>query len=205
MNVAFYENETYEKGTHEFALVVTEHLTLSLANLRLKEMLRTQATRDALTGLFNRRYMEESLEQEFHRSHRNKHPVSIIMLDIDHFKKFNDTYGHDAGDALLKELGTMLKSIVRKEDIACRYGGEEFILILPEATIEIAAQRAEYFRKALQFTSFRHLDQNIAMITVSMGVASYPDHGQDSETVFRRADEALYKAKNNGRNRVETA
>jgi diguanylate cyclase (GGDEF)-like protein len=205
LNVAFYEKEMYEKGAHEFALVVTEHLALALANLKLKNMLRTQAMRDPLTGLFNRRYMEESFEREFHRSHRNNRPVSIIMLDIDHFKKFNDRYGHDVGDILLKALGAMLRGIVRKEDIACRYGGEEFILILPEATIEIATQRAEYFRKSLQLTSFKHHDQNIGTITVSMGVAAYPDHGQDAETVLRKADEALYKAKKSGRNRVETA
>jgi diguanylate cyclase (GGDEF)-like protein len=205
MHLAFHENREYEKGIQELALVVTEHLALSVANLKLRESLRSQAIRDKLTGLFNRHFMEASLEQEFLRSHRNQRPVSIIMLDIDNFKQFNDTYGHDAGDALLKELGATLQNLIRKEDIACRFGGEEFILILPEAAIDVAAKRAEHLRKELKCTSFQYLNRNIGTVTVSLGVAAYPDHGLDTQTVLRKADEALYKAKNSGRDRMKIA
>jgi diguanylate cyclase (GGDEF)-like protein len=205
MHIAFQENREYEKGTQELALVVTEHLALSIVNLKLRESLRLQAIRDKLTGLFNRRYMEASLEQEFLRSQRNHRPVSIMMLDIDNFKQFNDTYGHDAGDALLTAFGGILQNLVRKEDIACRFGGEEFILILPETALEVAAKRAEHFREELKHASIQHLNRDFGNVTVSLGVAAYPDHGQDVQTVMRKADEALYNAKNGGRNRVEIA
>ncbi len=205
LHLNLQQSKEYEKGAQELALVVTEHLTLSLSNLKLREMLHMQAVRDPLTGLFNRRYMEESLEREFHRADRKQSPVSIMMLDIDHFKRFNDNHGHDAGDALLKSFGAILQNLVRKEDIACRFGGEEFILILPDTTLEIAANRAEHFRKELKCTSFKHQNQGIGTVTVSLGVATYPDHGPNTEAVIRKADEALYRAKNLGRNRVETA
>ena len=125
-------------------MTVAEHIALSLANLKLHETLRSQSIRDPLTGLFNRRYMEESLEREMRRASRGRHPVGIIMLDLDHFKQFNDAFGHDAGDALLREVGAVLQRSIRGEDIACRYGGEEFTLILPEASLarRRAARRA---------------------------------------------------------------
>lgn len=199
------ESREYAEGAIELALVVTEYMALSLANLRLRERLRTQAIRDPLTGLFNRRYMEESLEQEFYRANRRLCPVSIIMLDIDHFKMVNDQYGHDAGDALLKNLGIIIQNLVRKEDIACRFGGEEFIMILPDTPLDVAVQRADYFRSELKCNAFLHNGRNIGLITVSMGVATYPNHGRSVEAIIRMADEALYRAKENGRNRVEKA
>ncbi|MDQ5985189.1 MAG: hypothetical protein CSYNP_00894 [Syntrophus sp. SKADARSKE-3] len=199
------ESREYAEGTIELALVVTEYIALSLANLRLRERLRTQAIRDPLTGLFNRRYMEESLEQEFYRSDRKLHPVSIIMLDIDHFKMVNDQYGHDAGDALLKNIGNIVQNLVRKGDIACRFGGEEFIIILPETPLDVTVKRAEYFRSELKCDAFLYDGRKIGPITVSMGVATYPDHGRSVETIIRMADEALYRAKENGRDRVEKA
>ncbi|MCX6020499.1 MAG: diguanylate cyclase, partial [Chloroflexi bacterium] len=128
--------ERLTSAQQRLAVTVAEHAALALANLRLRETLREQAIRDPLTGLFNRRFMQESLDREVSRSARNHRPLGIIMLDIDRFKLFNDTHGHDAGDAVLRELGRYLMENVRGEDIACRYGGEELMLILPDATLE---------------------------------------------------------------------
>ena len=131
------------EARHRFVTTVAEHIALAIANLKLRETLRNQSIRDALTGLFNRRYMEESLEREMRRAARGRHPVGIIMLDLDHFKRFNDTYGHEAGDDLLRRVGSTLQRSIRAEDIACRYGGEEFTLIMPEASLLDASHRAE--------------------------------------------------------------
>ena len=114
---------------------LAEHLALAVANLKLRETLRTQSIRDPLTGLFNRRYMEESLERELRRTIRKKLPLALLMVDVDHFKHFNDTFGHEAGDEILRELARLFQSRLRAEDIACRYGGEEFVLILPDASL----------------------------------------------------------------------
>ena len=185
------------------ATTVAEHIALSLANLKLQETLRSQSIRDPLTGLFNRRYMEESLEREMSRAGRARRPVGIIMLDLDHFKAFNDTHGHEVGDALLREVGAVLQRSIRGEDIACRYGGEEFILILPEASLGDAAQRAEQLRQSIATIDVIHRRQAVGPVTVSLGVAIYPDHGSTSAAVLRAADAALYQAKALGRDRVE--
>jgi diguanylate cyclase (GGDEF)-like protein len=184
------------------ALTVAEHIALALANLKLRESLRRQSIRDPLTGLFNRRYMEESLERETRRAVRGHHPVGIIMLDLDHFKQFNDANGHEAGDTLLREVGAILQRSIRAEDIACRYGGEEFILILPEASLPDAAQRADHIRNAVRAVQPIHRRQPLAQVTASLGVAIYPDHGATGEAVLRAADAALYQAKARGRDRV---
>lgn len=185
------------------ATTVAEHIALSLANLRLQETLRSQSIRDPLTGLFNRRYMEESLDREIRRAGRSRRPVGIIMLDLDHFKDFNDTHGHEIGDALLREVGTVLQRSIRGEDIACRYGGEEFILILPDASLPDAAQRAEQLRTAIGAIDVVHGQHAVGPLTVSLGVAIYPSHGSTGEAVVRSADAALYQAKSRGRNRAE--
>jgi diguanylate cyclase (GGDEF)-like protein/PAS domain S-box-containing protein len=206
LQLGFYDNDDeYERGIKELALVVTEHLALSLANLRLQETLRAQAIRDPLTGLFNRRYMEECLDREFHRAERRNHPVCIVMVDIDHFKMFNDTYGHDAGDALLQLLSAILQKSIRQEDIACRFGGEEFVLILPDMPLDVAIQRAEQLRCTVYDTNFDYLDKDLGKVSISLGVAAFPVHGKNAHMVLKRADDALYKAKNAGRNRVEIA
>lgn len=184
------------------AMTVAEHTALALANLKLTETLRSQSIRDPLTGLFNRRYMEESLEREMRRAVRSRQPVGIIMIDLDHFKAFNDAYGHDAGDAMLRLVGQMLQRGVRAEDIACRYGGEEFTLILPEASLLEAAQRAEYLRQAVKQLPVVHRKQTLTPVTFSAGVAVYPDHGPTADAVLRAADMALYHAKARGRDRV---
>ena len=189
------------------SLVVTlaEHLSLAISNLKLQETLHGQAIRDPLTNLFNRRFMEESLEREVRRAERNKRLLGIIMIDLDNFKNFNDTFGHDAGDTILRELGSLLQSKVRGEDIACRYGGEEFTLILPEATIAGTRQRAEQIRGVVKRLKLRHRDHPLGRVTVSLGIAMYPNHGPTGEDVLRAADEALYRAKAEGRDRVVVA
>lgn len=181
---------------------VAEHLSLALANLRLEETLRSQSIRDPLTGLFNRRYMEESLEREMRRAGRNRASVGIIMLDLDHFKAINDTYGHDGGDAVLKAVGAVLQRSIRAEDIACRYGGEEFTLILPEANMHEAAQRADYIRQAVKQVVVSHRRQTLPAVTMSAGVATCPEQGTTADAVLRAADTALYQAKQRGRDMV---
>ncbi len=192
--------------TEKLALMarIVAQYALSLSNLRLREKLRIESIHDALTGLYNRRYMESVLEQEKFRLKRHPSPLSIVMLDIDHFKHFNDQYTHDAGDAVLKGLGQFLKLQIRGEDIACRYGGEEFLLILISATLEIARLRAEYIRQELEKLKIRYRDQYFSL-TASLGVASFPDHSQEIMDVVNAADKALYLAKTRGRNQVVVA
>ncbi|PYU32091.1 MAG: diguanylate cyclase [Acidobacteria bacterium] len=180
------------------------HIALALANLRLRETLRMQSIRDPLTGLFNRRYMEESLARELRRAARNQRRLGAIMLDLDKFKVFNDTYGHAAGDALLRKLGGFLRSRTRGEDIACRYGGEEFVVILPEASIEVTQQRAEQLREEFKFLTVQHRGQTLGALTLSVGVAVFPEHGTTVEDILHAVDTALYRAKAEGRDRVVT-
>ncbi len=181
----------------------SEAISLSIANLKLQENLRQQSIRDALTGLYNRRYMEESLAQELSRADRARRPCSVIMLDVDHFKRFNDTYGHQAGDALLRGLGSFLRSHVRGEDIPCRYGGEEFILILGGADAAGAAHRAEQIRAGVE-QEFKVPFEGgfLPQVTISLGVATYPQHACGASDVVKAADAALYRSKKDGRNRV---
>jgi diguanylate cyclase (GGDEF)-like protein/PAS domain S-box-containing protein len=188
-------------------LVVTmaEHAALALSNLKLYETLRNQSTRDPLTNLFNRRCMEESLDRELRRAERSHRQLSLIMLDLDHFKRFNDTFGHDAGDAILRQVGKLLETSFRGEDIACRYGGDEFTVILPVGALDIAEQRAQELRKAIENLEIPYLNPTLDRVTVSMGIARFPEHGSTAETLLRSADRALYQAKAAGRNCIEIA
>lgn len=203
-------------GTGQGQPVFSEHDTrlarstaddigLAIANLRLREKLQQQSIRDTLTGLYNRRYVEETLARELRRAERMQRSLGVIMFDIDHFKDFNDTFGHDAGDALLRALGTMLREGIRGEDIPCRYGGEEFVLILPEATLEVTRERARALGDAVRHLDVRHRDRALGAITLSVGVAASPQHGRTMEVLLRAADGALYRAKQNGRARIEIA
>jgi diguanylate cyclase (GGDEF)-like protein len=185
--------------------MLAEHIALSLSNLKLRELLRQQSIRDALTGLFNRRYLEETLTREVYRAQRGQTPLSAIMLDVDHFKRFNDTFGHEAGDLILQTLGQFLQKQVRASDVPCRYGGEEFAVILPSATAEQAAQRAETLRAGAETLQATFKGQTLGKITLSLGVASLPQHGDTGEDVLQAADAALYQAKQAGRNRVVVA
>ncbi len=184
---------------------MSEQIMLALANLNLQEILRGQSVRDSLTGLFNRRYMDESLGREISRALRKGHTLGIIMFDIDHFKNFNDTHGHEAGDAVLRELGAFLLKQFRSEDIVCRFGGEEFIIILLGASLDNARKRSEALRKAVKQLDVYHRGTLLNKITLSIGVAAFPDHGNDAETLLRAVDQALYRAKNEGRDRVVVA
>jgi diguanylate cyclase (GGDEF)-like protein len=137
-----------DESGRRLARTVADAVALALSNLRLRETLRFQSIRDPLTGLFNRRYLEETFERELSRAARTDALIGVVLFDIDHFKRFNDTFGHEAGDLVLKELGPLIKEHRRGEDIACRYGGEEFILVLPSVTLEATRLRAEALREA---------------------------------------------------------
>ncbi|MGH9691315.1 MAG: sensor domain-containing diguanylate cyclase [Candidatus Acidiferrales bacterium] len=184
------------------AKAVGERISLALANLRLRDVLRGQSIRDPLTGLFNRRYMEESLERELRRAARNGQCVSLLMLDIDRFKQFNDTFGHQSGDTLLRALGDFLSQRTRGQDVACRYGGEEFAIILAGASVDAASTRAKLLREELEQLIVEHGGQVMGKITVSIGVSGFPNHGATSEELVHAADLALYRAKAEGRDRI---
>ncbi len=161
-----------------------------------------QAIRDPLTGLFNRRHMEESFERELARGNRSRQPVSVFMIDIDHFKRFNDTFGHAAADVVLRETAALIRAQIRSDDIACRFGGEELVVILPEADREQAKARAEALRHAIGQQQVSYRGAALGGITASFGVATYPRDGTTVESLLRAADEALYQAKRLGRDRV---
>ena len=186
----------------QLASDLCDHVALALANLRLRETLRNQAIRDPLTGLFNRRYMEETLERELRRAARKGTALGVVMMDIDHFKAYNDSFGHQAGDVLLGILGAYLRQCVRAEDVACRYGGEEFTLIMPDATLEETARRAEALVEGVRGLSAISQGKALSGVTVSVGVAAYPEHGDTGEALLQQADRALYRAKEQGRNQV---
>lgn len=186
-------------------VAVAEHLSLALANLKLREKLLSQSIRDPLTGLFNRRYMEETVERILHGAARKHRPVSLVMLDVDHFKHFNDTHGHEAGDVVLREVAAALQNNIRGEDVACRYGGEEFVLIMVESSAETAIQRAEQIREEVKRVVVQHHGRSLGAVTVSLGVAGFPEDAQTLDDLLRAADQALYRAKAQGRDRVMAA
>ena len=189
----------------ELATAVAEQVGLALANLKLRETLRTLSVRDPLTGLFNRRFMQESLERELRRAARSGRPVGGILLDVDHFKQFNDSYGHEAGDIVLRELGGFLQSQIRREDAACRVGGEEFLLILPDSSLDVTRYRAEKLREESKRVSIQYGGRPLGGITLSIGVVVFPAHGTTCDVILRSADEALYQAKLQGRDCVVVA
>ena len=199
------EIHIFEEAQQQLARVATDGVALGLANLALREKLRQQSIRDPLTDLFNRRFMEESLERELLRSARSKKSVGIIMMDIDLFKQFNDAHGHDAGDAVLRQIGHFLRGHSRGSDVACRFGGEEFILILPEASLENTRLRAEQYCQDFRSLQIEHAGHSLGSLTVSIGVAAYPEHGKLSSEVLKAVDLALYRAKQNGRDQVAVA
>ncbi|HTD28064.1 MAG TPA: diguanylate cyclase, partial [Xanthomonadaceae bacterium] len=186
----------------ETAALISEQLSMSLANMQLREQLRNQSIRDPLTGLFNRRYLEETMERELARTARNGQPLAVIAIDVDHFKSFNDTHGHEAGDKVLVGLAGVLRGGIRSTDIACRYGGEEFVLLMPESPLPIAIQRVEALRRQTSELRIKVGAIQLGPITVSSGIAIAPGHGESGEVLLRNADTALYAAKAAGRDRV---
>jgi diguanylate cyclase (GGDEF)-like protein/PAS domain S-box-containing protein len=195
-----------ERKRDELAIQnANQKLRAQLARIKtLQTQLRQQAIRDPLTGLFNRRYLEEVLQREIAVAERQQSNISVVMIDIDRFKKFNDTYGHDAGDFLLKELAELLRREVRRSDISCRYGGEEFLIVMPGATLEKGAERAEHIRQAFSSARYEFMGSKLKS-TLSLGVASYPQHGKTWEECVHAADRAMYAAKAAGKNRVRSA
>lgn len=173
---------------------------LTQANLRLRD----KATRDALTGLHNRGYLEESLDREESRAKRSDRPFGVMMIDIDHFKRCNDLFGHAAGDEVLRAAGRFMQSLARGEDILCRYGGEEFVLVMANALPETIRERAERIRLGVPLLDIEHDGRSIGPVTVSIGIAMFPDHGRSGPAVLRAADAALYRAKQAGRNCIVT-
>ncbi len=181
---------------------ITERKQVQDALLKSEALLREQSVRDHLTGVFNRRYMEETLERELLRASRKGLPLGIIMLDVDDFKRFNDKYGHAMGDAILRELGSLLLKHVRGEDIPTRYGGDEFIIVLPEASQAVTRQRAELICEDAKQFRLQFEGQTLEAVTLSLGVAVFPEHGSTSTVLLKAVDEALYRAKREGRGRV---
>jgi diguanylate cyclase (GGDEF)-like protein/PAS domain S-box-containing protein len=198
-------SEPVTESAISMANTFVEQVGLSMANLRLREALRNQSIRDPLTGLFNRRYLEEMMSRETRRAVRAEHGLGVLMLDLDYFKKFNDSYGHDAGDTVLRETAAFLIKSVRTEDIVCRYGGEEFVAILPMADLKTTQARAERIRSKLREMPVFHEGQSLGPITISVGVAALPEHGTTPKELLDLADAALYRAKREGRDRVVVA
>jgi len=188
-----------------FAGAVTEQLALTIANLQLRDKLQSQAIRDPLTGLFNRRYLEETLPRELARADRSGQSLGIFAIDVDHFKRFNDTFGHEAGDLVLRELGALLRASFRSSDICARLGGEEFVVVLPDTSRDKLLGRAEMLGNAVRTLALVHHELPLGSITISIGIAIFPESGRDPEKLLGVADAALYQAKNAGRDRAVLA
>lgn len=190
------------EGLRELARSVSETIKLSLSNLRLREAMQEQATHDQLTGLFNRRYLDSTLPRELHRAHRNRSQLAIAMIDIDYFKRFNDSFGHEAGDLVLQEIGAILRTQLRRSDIACRYGGEELLVIMPDSGAHDACEHLEEVRSLISNMKLQHHGVELPSITVSVGIAEAFVHGDEPKALLRASDIALYQAKNSGRDRI---
>jgi diguanylate cyclase (GGDEF)-like protein len=196
------QNVSLDQLDRALVLACAEQIGLAISNLQLRETLRHQSIRDPLTNLYNRRYLEETLEHELQRAKRTYQSVGVIMMDIDFFKRFNDSHGHGAGDALLQAVANCLQAGTRGGDFACRYGGEELTLILPEATHAQVVARAEELRRAVERTQVRYQGQLLGPVTLSAGVACFPEDARTANDLLEIADAALYEAKTAGRNRV---
>jgi diguanylate cyclase (GGDEF)-like protein/PAS domain S-box-containing protein len=186
----------------QLVVTVGEGIKLSLSNLKLREIMREQANRDPLTGLFNRRYLDDTLPRELMHAQRHNSQTCLAMLDIDHFKQFNDTFGHEAGDLILRELGCILRENIRKSDIACRFGGEEFVLVLFDSPLETSRQHLERICKHVKDLQIRYGEQLLGTMTLSAGLIEVSDNGLTADDLLRSADEALYAAKGAGRDRI---
>ncbi len=190
---------------NNLAMTFSGHVALALVNLKLNESLRDQAVRDGLTSVFNRRFMEESLVREIAKAKRSLSPLSVVMLDLDYFKQFNDEFGHEAGDILLQRFADLMRASFREADVVCRYGGDEFVLMLPGASLDFARARTEQMQESLRGTTIQYRGRILRALTMSAGLATLPDHGLTGEELLNAADKALYRAKNEGRDRLVIA
>lgn len=202
LNIPAGMNEERATSWRQLVVIVGEGIKLSLSNLRLREIMREQATHDPLTGLFNRRYLDDTLPRELNHARRQNTQICIAMLDIDHFKHFNDTFGHEAGDLILRELGHVLQDNVRKSDIACRFGGEEFVLVLLDSALEASRQHLEKICKCVKELHVHYGEQILGIITLSVGIVEAPQQDMTAVDFLRAADETLYIAKHAGRDRI---
>jgi diguanylate cyclase (GGDEF)-like protein/PAS domain S-box-containing protein len=195
-------NENSQVVLQRIASSAAGQIALSIASLRLREALKDQSIRDPLTGLYNRRFMQESLERELLRARRTNRPFTVMFIDIDHFKRFNDSYGHDAGDLVLQVFAKALTNFFRGGDIICRYGGEEFALVLPDSSLKDAERRGNDLRVEVKKLSITHRNTVLEPVTFSVGLSAFPEHGSTAEELFRVADKCLYDSKNQGRDRI---
>jgi diguanylate cyclase (GGDEF)-like protein/PAS domain S-box-containing protein len=199
------ETDSRRDSRQQLAISAASQIALSLASLQLRETLREQAIRDPLTRLFNRRFLEESLERELQLASRKNQSLAVLFVDLDHFKKFNDTFGHDAGDMVLQSLADLFRNFFRATDICCRYGGEEFAIILPESSPQDAAIRADTLRSEVKNLRLKYKKQTLGQLTLSAGVAAFPEHGSTSADLLKIADQCLYQSKARGRDVVTVA
>jgi len=201
--IEFTDKASIDNADKKLLITAFAELTaLAMANVRLRENLRYQSIRDPLTGLYNRRYLEDALTRQIHQSRRAQTEFAVIMLDLDHFKKINDTFGHDAGDLALKEMAEVMKLSIRAGDIAARFGGEEFLIIFHDINLKEARAKAEQLKIAIAKMNVRYGTQNIGPLTVSMGIAMYPQDSKEMDGLIEYADKSLYQAKETGRNRI---
>jgi diguanylate cyclase (GGDEF)-like protein len=202
---AVERSEQLDSARSALAQEITKRLWAERELTQTNLSLQVKALRDALTGLYNRGYLEESLEREVSRARRSNQPFGLMMIDIDHFKRFNDTFGHAAGDAVLRAVGQFLLSLARAEDIPCRYGGEEFVLLMAQASLATLRERAEKLRLGARQLRVECDGRSVGRVSVSIGITIFPDHADSGEAVLRLADAALYQAKQAGRNCVVVA
>jgi len=193
------------EGIQLLAATVGAQVAMATANLRLRDTLRELSIKDPLTALFNRRFMEETLSRQMARATRGGYPLAVLQLDIDHFKRFNDGHGHEAGDAVMKAVSEVMLAMFRGGDVPCRYGGEEFTVILPDCPLHDAETRAEELAEKVRQLSVTFQGATLPSVTISCGVAAYPEHGESAQTIVSVADAALYVAKKSGRDRVSRA
>lgn len=204
-SVIFAQIEELTREKQQYLIKLTKRLTIAILNFKMREKLTNESVRDSLTGLYNRRYLEESLVSQLVEAKSQQQPLVVMMLDVDYFKYYNDTFGHDAGDAILKKLGEFLSHSIRKEDIACRYGGEEFTLTLPGVSLEEGIKIGERIRLGVKEVRVNQGKQAFYAISISIGLACFPEDGQTISQLIQAADKALYQAKETGRNRLVTA
>ena len=205
LHLAQPEDAQMPEAKQGLAIAMAEHVAMALSNLRLNETLRSQSIRDQMTGLFNRSFMEESLELELRRAARTQHPLSVIMLSLDNFQLLNDSYGVDVGDSILRRTGMLLQGNVRKGDIACRFADQTFTLVLPNADYEVSKKRAEILLDQVRNLEVKNQSELVGRISASVGLAVFPENGQTVESLMRSAEAALTRARGSGGNQIVVA